>query len=519
MKNISLSGFAGFLMILLVALIFGLSIPIMPYKFTLLFAIIVLGVVGFLVAVALPAKAAAPYRLIYTIFVIAVMAKFLWPNFAYIPVPALPSKNPQRWIWAFCLLYWIYSLLTNPILRQRLAQRIALSRLAWVILGLFAWRLLSVGFSERPLVSTYTMAIELFEYLPAFLFAVTWVRDESDAAKLAKALLATAIVVFLITAGELLTQQNLFILFAPHDISNEDFLLAVLEAKTRGGAYRAQASFNHPLLMAQFAVSVLPLALLGLLTFDRFRGRATAIGALGSLLIVLWASRTRTAIVVAGVVIASVIIMLAFKAVRDRSGGVNRPLLGGLSLIGGFLVLGVAIGVLLLLTAGRSVEESSSSMARVTMLELAYKAMIEEPIFGYGPGVGNFHAALRSSNGLTSLDSYFLTQLLESGIPAFLLYITILIIGSAAFLRQTLFSRNPKYDLSSAMWSLSIIAFGISSLVLSTPHNMPLLYLCLGVVTALKFRNHEQNTVESVEFYNSPNEVRAHTFPVSSKSL
>jgi len=471
---------------ILLALVLGLAVPILPNKLTLVLGILVIGIIGIVIAIKLPERATAPYRLIYAIFLTAIAAKFLWPNFAYIPVPALPSKNPQRWVWALCIMYWAYSLLINRELRERLGKRLTGSNLSKMLLALVGWRLASIGFSEQPLASSYTMFVELFDYLPAYLIALTWVRDVNDAKRVAKCLLVTAVIVGFITVVELVMKKNLFVAFAPHDITNEEFLIAAVESKLRGGVYRAQASFNHPLLLAQFAVAILPLAMSAVLQSKSMLGRVFSVSALTLLAFCLVASRTRTAIVVAGLVVALALLLKSWNAVTSRSRGFRTPLLGGISLVGGIAVLGGVVAVVLVLTAGRDAEEASSSMARLLMLNRAIGAAMEQPLFGFGPGIGNLHAAVYNSRGTSSLDSYWLTQMLESGIPAMLIFIALLCNAAIEFIKEMFTARASEHGFVAATWSLSIIAFGISTVILSTPHNMPLLYLAMGIVVAMR---------------------------------
>lgn len=467
------------------ALLLGLSLALLPYKLSFLLAILILGSTGLLVAVVARDRSSENYKVVYLVLVAALAGRFLWPNFAYVPIYALPSKSPQRWLWALCIAYWLYSLLVHSELRSRLATRLTRPSIAWLMAAFVGWRLLAAASGDLAVASLYVMAGELFDYVPAFLFALTWVRDVRDAERLAFGLVLVALIVGLLTGIELIVKQNLFMQIAPYDINNEGFLMAALEAKQRGGSYRAQASFNHPLLLAQFAVTVLPLVAFHILRGQRWQKRALASLVLLLVIVMLWASRTRTAIGVSGFVVATLILCLAANMIAERRSGIHRPLLGGLWLLAGFTAFVAIIAAIYVLTAGRTAEEVSSSMGRLAMLQRATVAALAHPLLGYGIAVGNLQAANYNSRGWATLDSYFLTQLLEAGIPALLLYITLLALCASAFVRQV-FAREPTREgLLVAMWGLAMIAFGMSSLILSTPHNMPLFYLGVGVVGAL----------------------------------
>lgn len=479
--------FFGLTLVSLAALIIGLAIAALPVRLTLVMSLLIVVPIFVGALLLTPDRRTVPYRLIYGIFVVAVAAKFLWPNFAYIPIEALPSKNPQRWVWAFCILYWAYGLATNSELRERLAKRLANSQVAWLLAALILWRILASGFSESIPTSVYLMLVELFDYVPAFLFALTWVRDERDARTLALALLVTALLIGLIAAVEFAIKANVFLQLVPGDIENEEFLRAAVEGKLRGGAYRVQASFNHPLLLAQFTVCVLPLAVYVATTAPQRTTKAFAAVVFFVLMGMLLASRTRTAVAVAAPVLALSFLMAAWTGMTNRKSGVHKPLISAIGLLAGVAVLVSVFALIAVLTQGRTQEEAGSSLARVIMLQRAMDAAAVEPLVGYGPGVGNYKAALYSSSGAASLDSYFLTQLLEAGVPAMLLYVALIGVGALQILRHFSPTAQQAGRASKvlAMWGLCIIAFGVSSAVLSTPHNMPLLFLALGVVAAL----------------------------------
>lgn len=477
----------GLTLVSLAALTIGLAIAAVPMRLTLILSLLILGPIAVSALLLTPDRRTVPYRFIYCLFVVAVAAKFLWPNFAYIPIGALPSKNPQRWIWALCILYWAYSLSINGELRRRLATRLMGSRVAWLLGMLIAWRLTATTFSESIPTSLYVMLVELFDYLPAFLFALTWVRDERDARTLALTLMVTALLIGVIATAEFALKANVFLKMVPGDIENEAFLRAAVEGKLRGGAYRVQASFNHPLLLAQFTVCVLPLAVCVATAATKRTTQAFSGVVFIVLLGLLLASRTRTAVAVAALVIALSFLMGAWNGMRDKKSGTRKPLISAIGLLAGVAVLVSVFALIAVLTQGRTAEEAGSSLARVIMFQRAVDAAAVKPILGYGPGVGNYMAALFSSSGAASLDSYFLTQMLEAGVPAMLLYTGLIGIGAFQVLRHFRLGEQESVGVSRvrAAWGLCIIAFGVSSTVLSTPHNMPLFFLALGVVVAL----------------------------------
>jgi hypothetical protein len=468
-------------------LLFGVIVPILPLKATAVLLLIVVGLVGLTVAILMPDKEHTPYGVIYAIFLLAIVSKFVWPNFAYLPIPGLPSKNPQRWIWALCVAYWAYSMLVSGSLRDRLAYRLGASGLAKLLCLLLLWRFASIFASDEPATSAYTLLVETFDHFMAFMFCLTWIRGERDVERIGLALVITTAMISSFAVAEIALRQNIFIKLVPYDPTNEMFLTMAVESKLREGGYRAQASFNHPLLMAQFVVTVLPIIVYALFKQGGKWVKAVSLFSLTSVPFLLWASRTRTAVLVAGVVLTVGFIMLATNAARRKEASSAGSLLGGVGLVfaaGLTCAVGVAAFVL---TVGRTAEESVSSMARAQMLRMAFRAATTEPLLGFGPALGNVQAAIYSSRGSASLDNYWLTLLLESGFPAMILFVIALALVLRGIVKQTMRGHATEAHLLSATWGLAALAFGITTTILSTTHNLPLLNLCFGVLVALAY--------------------------------
>ncbi|MBY0467397.1 MAG: O-antigen ligase family protein [Burkholderiaceae bacterium] len=474
-----------FLLFLGLAMLIGLAVPLLPMKISTIFGLMIITTLGIVIALLLPAQNAVPERTIAVLLILGIASKFLWPSFSYIPLPGLPTKNPQRLIWAICILYWVYSLMVNKTLRERLATRLAHSRTSLLVGIFFFWRFLAIFNSDYPDVSLRIYLLELFDYAPAYLFALTWLKDSIDVKRITTALVVVLIGIECMTLVEAITKSNLFLALVPIDSSSEEFLAAATETKMRAGAYRAQASFNHPLLLAQFAVTALPLVLAGILARGQSTRKSLSILAALGIPMILWATQTRTAMASAAVVIVAAGLLTAFNAATKKGQGFGRNIAGVIALLAGVLIAIAAAFLVYVLASGRTAEESGSTFARIQMLQLAMGAAADSWLFGYGPGVGGYKGALTSSNGRASLDSQMLSQLLDAGVVAMVVYALFFVQAAKRFVMLRSFVDSDS-GLIQAMWCLSVFVFGFTSLVLSTPHNMPLMFFGMGVVVVLR---------------------------------
>lgn len=466
------------------ALLMGMALPLLPIRFSIVaFGLVVL-ILAVVCVLLLPDKRRVPYRLIYAVFGIAVLMSFLWPNFAYVPIPALPTKNPERLVWATAIAYWLYTLSTNRELRERLARRISQPGIAWLVFGLMAWRALSVPFSEYSIYGVYLVVREYFEYLPALLFPLTWLRDLDDVRRLARWLLYAVAATCVLALAEYVRGENLFIAFVPYDPTNEGFLRAVVESKLRGGQYRVQGSFDHPLLLAQFLGIALPLLLWLGWTDPSWRIRLLTLGTLLLLPAVMWFTRTRMALGLSAFIGALAVTLVVLAAAR-RPRTDNSNLRAAIGLVALAAVGTAVLAFMVQLAIGRTQEEASSSMVRLMMLERAVEATASSPLVGEGPGIGGFQAAARGAGGLVTLDSYWLLLLLESGLPALLMLLALLAAGSWRVVVAMRNGLDRPTDRARLAFGLAALSFSLSSAVLGTPHNLPLMFMVLAALVAL----------------------------------
>jgi hypothetical protein len=490
MRQSSNSGLFVLILMLGAAALAGASLVLLPVSASAILMLGLLSMAGALIAILLPDSARVPYGLIYLVFSVAIVTRFLWPNFAYIPIQSLPTKNPQRMVWALTLVYWFYTLATNKELRERLGRRCRQSKISWLVLGLFVWRLITAFAGEQPLYSLPVVAVELFDYLPAFLMVLTWVRDSNDVVRLAKWLTTAAAIIVGFTVIEVIKHQNIFAPFIVIDAANAEFVKYALEEKVRGGGYRAQASFNHPLLLAQFMVTVLPLVTLSF--FARGAGKTAKFTAGFVLMMtpfVIWATHTRSAYAIAALVIIGLAWLPVVRNFRNPQKNSKGGLLSVVALLVVTAIVPFVVAIILQLTAGRTREESGSSEARVQMFRRAVDPVLQNPAFGEGPGVGILQAALTTTRGRVTLDSYYLIVALDSGLPAVIAFIGLVIVAVRFLIKAT--KLDDFFDfLAFSCWSLAAVAFGVAAVILGTPHNLPLFYMCIGVLVVLSSGKH-----------------------------
>ena len=401
----------------------------------------------------------------------------LWPAYAVIKIGALPGLNLQRIFIILLIISWLFSLLSSQRSYNELIKKIKSYRyLVFNLVAYFLWRYISVSKSDNFILSFYAATNEFVSHFILFMIGFTVWHSSKQLSRVVFLLIVLSIIISLIGIYECHVEKNIFEQFVP--ITSE-YTSQALEAKIRD-SYRVQATFEHPLVLAEYFVFVIPLALAMAVNsrflFYRILGSAAVI--LDGL--ALWKTGSRTGIVVLiglGFLAAAWKFWLLLKRSKDYK------VVGLLFALLPVLLAIAALGFLVInhLLQGRSSEEASSTVTRIVQLDLGIPLILNHPLLGYGPGTGAMLLDIRNQSGLPTIDNYYLSIALESGLPALVLftfafgYIILLSLKSLRFG----FAFNGGF-------SLAFIGFVLCLPALSITAFFPLVFLSFSLVTAMK---------------------------------
>jgi len=147
------------------------------------------------------------------------------------------------------------------------------------------------------------------------------------------------------------------------------------------------------------------------------------------------------------------------------------------------LAVVVAAPTLMLVAKGKSHTESTSTQARLVMLELGMPSIKENPILGTGPGSAGSIAGIRGGAGVSTLDNHLLAIAIESGVFGLFFFLAALIYPAwRAFSRLT-----EGAGVEGAMLAAgagAIATFCITRAVLTIPYNQTFAFLIAGMLLA-----------------------------------
>lgn len=402
-----------------------------------------------------------------------------WPTYIALLMPGLPRLDPRRLLAMSTLLALVYLFVGRSSVRARVRQLPPSALVAVLLLGLMTlWRLLSV-FLTVPFGPAATAFFwEFAGYTTTFLFAL-WVLDGAAArTALSRALYVAALVCALLALMEFVFKRNLITDALLRFSNDSEMTVAMGLTRIRDGLLRAQATFEHPLLLAEFGAVVFCLAL-ARIVFSRLAGAPSLLawGGLVSSLLCMGLSLSRSAVACAGLgaLWLFLIWLMRSRSGRTRWAGIRVGLMLG-TLV---LVVFVAWTFGQTMVAGKTKEQAESSMARAHMLERGSLALESSPVTGYGIGAAGELAGVHGRARVLTLDNYLLAIALESGLPyAVIFVLTILAVTWSASVRAMSDDENAAFLAGAAA---VLIAMLTMRTVLAINYNLPLVFLIAGL--------------------------------------
>lgn len=471
------------LAMLLLAAFIGLAVAVLPLQLSVLLSGGFIALLALVVMGLAPPMVQVPAKTLAWGIVIVLAFYFVWPRNVFLPIQGLPVKHPQRLLYLLFLTYAVYVFFKCAPARQQLARAlVAVPWLTGLWVAFAAWQFVSLLAAKQTLPLVGTWFVETLVVTLVYPLVLLCCPTLKDFQRLFAGLLVAALVNCLYALPETVLHRNLFERFVTLELLDPEIARQIIAAKVRSGQFRAQGAFDHPLLMAEFLAVNLPFAIA--LTFQRGR-RLLGAAALLLLLLGLYLTHSRVAVVASVLAVSAMVVTLIFRGAQQ---GRRNPWPLVISL---FLVPVVALGGVLAtqlvanVAAGTNQMEANSTSARLQMLYGGLKLIQQEPLFGYGPGTAGFVLNFQNTFGVMTLDNYLLAVTLNGGVPALVIYLMLLTVAGWHALRLAVSAEATAMHRLGWVVFGALLAFGPIKLVLGTALNnlmLPVWMSCLAVL-------------------------------------
>lgn len=413
--------------------------------------------------------------LLRNIMTLTILVSVVWPRYIFFHPGGLPGFNPNTALTLFSCMALLGAYLWSPSLSTRISEVASANKKLFLFISCYiAWKLLCAFTSPYGAGSVLALFRELAfldTYILIGLFASAMGMSESVIRTLRLCLILTLI----IGAYEALKSANPLTAYAGSGIdgASTDAIRSITASKIRGGVYRLQSTFDHPIAFAQFLAATAPLALLQVQASQGWGKRAFWL--IVSILAVaeVYLTGSRAGLLA---VLASIAIFITTMWMRYVTKGGTARLKALLMLP----VIAAAITAVALasvyVSSGTTRHEYTSTQARLQMLYNASDALVDSPITGFGFGTSGIKAGLVGETGGLTIDSLPITLALDHGYVGLLLFIAAVILPLAKYISSSVQTGNQNYHRSAAT-AASLLGILTVFSFLSITQNMSLLWL------------------------------------------
>jgi O-antigen ligase len=419
------------------------------------------------------------------------------PSYLPFKFSELPGLNPIRITYFVLIFNLLHAILSSKAIRLNIYKVVKQNKLIFLLTMLYVFWGFASALASETKIQSVSYFIRSLNWIPIAITATVCIKNYSDVKKVFLFLSLGCITSSVIAVLERLYGSNLFINIFPLDKEQVESLSWIAEDKSRGGKYRVAGIFSHPLALGEYLSMCLPVV--GSMAFATNKKifRVALFSSIPLVFFAIYLTQTRSSIISAAISLLFYLLLIAAKLAKNKT-SFSTAIAGwfGISAVS-FLIIG-SIGVAISIAQGNSTEEVGSSAARLIMVERTIESINKSPYFGYGPGNAAITIGYIGLARNLTIDSYYLSILLESGIPALIFFILLFIFISVKTLYAGLNSPHPKSLTIFAIFIAILSSLTIKS-ILSLTNNFELLFLLCTISLLLaenRLASDEQNEIK-----------------------
>ncbi len=259
-------------------------------------------------------------------------------------------------------------------------------------------------------------------------------------------------------------------------------------ARATTGIYRVQGPSSTPLGFAEMMGLSLPFAIHLVATSRKIVSRVLAALYVPVVIYVILLTDSRLGLVAALASLLTYVFIWSMLHWRTH----KRGLLGPAIVLAYPAIFAAAVAASFIVPRIRGEvwgtgAQASSNEARLEQWAMGFPKFLSNPL-GHGPGQAAEVLGFANGAGIVTIDTYYLSVLLDLGIVGFIVYFG-LFLRTAWVGAATVINEKPSDELKLLMpLSVALINFVIVKAVLSQEGNHPLAFMMLGAVVALTYR-------------------------------
>lgn len=466
---------------------FGVSAPARMMPFT-----VPIVIMGGAIIWALPRGDYAPTSLIEPVFIAFFAALIIWPNYLAIGLPSLPWLTLLRIIGVPMVVLLLVCLSVSERFRSEMRDIIASDKvMVRFLIALVILQTITIPISSDPGVTVNKYIIAQVNQTAIFFVACYAFTRPGLLQTWVLMLMVMLVIICAIGFWEWRLQAVPWAGHIPSYLKIEDETVQrILSPKSRAasGIYRVQSTATTPLGLAELIGLSIPFAMHLLLDRYKLLIRVGAALYIPFAVTVIFYTDSRLGVVTA--LCSAVFYLLIWALLRWRQ---DRKSLFGPAIVlaypaifAGFIAATFLVGRLRAEVWGNGPQQASTE-SRIEQWRMAIPKIFENPV-GYGLGQGANELGFRNLAGVLTIDSYFLSILLEIGVVGFVVYYGLILRGVFASARTVVTAKGDEELRLLLPITVALMDFIVSKIVFSQEANHPLIFMMLGAVVAMGYR-------------------------------
>ena len=449
-------------------------------------------IVAFLLIWILPSGEHAPTGAMEPLYLGFLGALVLWPNYICVAIPHLPWLTLLRIFAAPLILVTLVSMSVSPSFRRELGQAINSDKiLSRMLAGFVVLQTVSLALSDRPVLSFNRYLVAQMNLTAIFVVSCYLFTKPGFTDRWVRMLLALCFVVCFFGIWEFAIAALPWAGHIPSLLKVDgDLIDNLLAGASRSaiGVHRVQSVATTPLGLAELLGLAAPFALHIAVQRGRLVERIIAAAYLPLALYLILLADSRLGIVaLIGAVLFYVLIwgLLRWRNSKDSllapAVVLAYPAIFTATLLASFFVRQLRNKV------WGSGGQQASTEARKIQWSMAFPKIVTHPL-GHGIGQASNKVGFVSPSGRGTLDSYYISMMMDFGIIGFVLFFGLFIRAAWAGGRIVVALR-PTGELTMLLpLVVALMNFVIMKSVFSQEANHPLVFMMLGAVVALNYR-------------------------------
>lgn len=439
----------------------------------------------------LPDFGTYPEATLDTLFYFYLISFCLWPSYISLALPGLPWIGITRIALFALVLVALYSISTSADMRRQTFRVASVSKpILYMVIGYALIAFVTIPLGPR-IDSAFKRSIDnLLAFTTIFFVSCFILSKRGQIMRFAKVFAVLGLIMSVIALAETAKQEVLWAHIIPSWLSVDPGLLdRILGAQARfsDGLYRTRGVFTVSLSLAEFLVLVLPFVLYFLLSAKSGAQRMIMFAAWLLICSAIFYTRARLGMV--GMIATHVFFGFIWALRRHQRSA--RDLVGASMLYGFPIVL--LFGAALIASSNRlqtmtigGKQHAASDNARAMQRQMAIPKVLKNPI-GHGGANSGTVLGFKAPGGQVTVDSHYLTTLLDFGVIGFVCWYGMILTGSWLGYRIYLSSTDPESDLAGPT-SVALAVFFVSKSVLSQEETHSLVFILVPLVLCLRAR-------------------------------